>query len=97
MAYLLYTYCDHNSSALLPYIKITYQGSLSLQQEAYWSGKKGQYKKITHEHCLLSNGTLSLSSSSSSDISLNDRSFENNKNSMKTRKYDTNRTHSISM
>jgi hypothetical protein len=91
MAYLLYTYCDHNSSTLLPYIKVTYHGNLSLQQEAYWSGKKDQYKKITNENRLISNGTLSLSSSSS-DISSN----ENTKNSMKIKKYENNRLSMLS-
>ncbi len=91
MAYLLYTYCDHNSSTLLPYIKVTYHGNLSLQQEAYWSGKKDQYKKITNEKSLISNGTLSLSSSSS-DISSN----ENTKNSMKIKKYENNRLSMLS-
>jgi hypothetical protein len=91
MAYLLYTYCDHNSSTLLPYIKVTYHGNLSLQQEAYWSGKKNQYKKITNEKSLISNGTLSLSSSSS-DISSN----ENTKNSMKIKKYENNRLSMLS-
>lgn len=76
MAYLFYTYCDHNSSTLLPYIKVIYQGNLSLQQEAYWSGKKGQYKKISNDKCL----TLS---SSSSDASLNDN---HNKNSVKNKR-----------
>jgi len=76
MAYLYYTYCDHHSSTLLPYIKVTYHGNLSLQQEAYWSGKKDQYKKIINENCL----TLS---SSSSDTSLNDKPFDNKKNSIK--------------
>jgi hypothetical protein len=76
MAYLFYTYCDHHSSTLLPYIKVTYHGNLSLQQEAYWYGKKDQYKKIINENCL----TLS---SSSSDTSLNDKPFDNKKNSIK--------------
>jgi hypothetical protein len=92
MAYLLYTYCDHNSSTLLPYIKVTYHGNLSLQQEAYWSGKKNQYKKITNENCLISNGTLSLSSSSS-DISSNEKPFEN---TMKIKKYENNRLSMLS-
>lgn len=86
MAYLFYTYCDHNSSSLLPYIKVTYQGNLSLQQEAYWSGKKDEYKKILNEKCLTFTGTLSLSSSSSSDMS----SSENNKTSIKIKKYENN-------
>jgi hypothetical protein len=95
MAYLFYTYCDHNSSTLLPYIKVTYQGNLSLQQEAYWSGKKDEYKKILNENCLKSNGTLS--SSSSSDMSSNGKSSENNKNSIKIKKYENNRNHPMSM
>lgn len=82
MAYLFYTYCDHNSSSLLPYIKVTYQGNLSLQQEAYWSGKKDEYKKILNEKSL----TLSLSSSSS-DMSTNEN---NKKTSIKIKKYENN-------
>jgi hypothetical protein len=39
VAYLFYNYCNQNSASLLPYIKVTYQGNLSLQQEAYWSGR----------------------------------------------------------
>jgi hypothetical protein len=81
MAYLFYTYCDHNSSTLLPYIKVTYHGNLSLQQEAYWSGKKDQYKKILSENSLKFNDTLTLSSSSS-DTSLNDKPI----NSMKMKR-----------
>jgi hypothetical protein len=91
MAYLFYTYCDQNSSTLLPYIKVTYHGNLSLQQEAYWSGKTDQYKKILSETNYLFNDTLTLSSSSS-DASLNDKPFEQNKtNSIKTK-----RNHSMS-
>jgi hypothetical protein len=95
MAYLFYTYCDHNSSTLLPYIKVTYQGNLSLQQEAYWSGKKDEYKKIPNENCLKFNGTLS--SSSSSDMSSNGLAFENNQNCNKIKKYENNRNHPMSM
>lgn len=76
MAYLYYTYCDSNSSTLLPYIKVTYHGNLSLQQEAYWLGKKDPYKKILNDKSL----TLS---SSSSDASLNDKPFDNNNNNNK--------------
>jgi hypothetical protein len=86
MAYLFYTYCDHNSSTLLPYIKVTYNGNLSLQQEAYWSGKKDQYKKIMNDNYFKFNNTLTLSSSSS-DTSLNDKPFDNNnKNSIKIKR-----------
>ncbi|CAF0791690.1 unnamed protein product [Adineta ricciae] len=85
MAYLYYTYCDHNSSTLLPYIKVTYHGSLSLQQEAYWSGKQGEYKKIKKGKCLLPSVTLS----SSSDGSLNDKSFADvHKTALKTKRFD---------
>ncbi|CAF1350963.1 unnamed protein product [Adineta steineri] len=93
MAYLFYTYCDHNSSTLLPYIKVTYHGSLALQREAYWSGRKDEYKRNPNKNSLKSNCTLSLSSSSS-DASLNDKLFENTKNSMKTKKYENNRNNS---
>ncbi|CAF4554051.1 unnamed protein product [Rotaria sp. Silwood1] len=92
MAYLFYTYCDHNSSTLLPYIKVTYQGNLSLQQEAYWSGKKDQYKKITNDNCLTLNDTLL----SSLNINSNDKSVNNNNNSsIKIKKYENNRNNSI--
>jgi hypothetical protein len=47
-AYLFYNYCDQNSASLLPYIKVTYQGNLSLQQDAYWSGRnQGDPRKHT--------------------------------------------------
>jgi hypothetical protein len=97
MAYLFYTYCDNNSPTMLPYIKVTYHGNLSLQQEAYWSGKKDRYSKLTNENNLLFYGTLSLSSSSSSDMSSNGLAFENNQNCNKIKKYENNRKHLISM
>ena len=90
MAYLLYTYCDQNSSTLLPYIKATYHGNLSLQQEAYWSGKKDHYKNILSDNYLTFNDTLTLSSSSS-DASLTDKPFDQYKYPIKTK-----RNHSIS-
>jgi hypothetical protein len=90
MAYLFYTYCDHNSSTLLPYIKVTYHGNLSLQQEAYWSGKKDQYKKIINDNNL----TLS---SSSSDASLNDKIFDNNNNNNQKNSIKIKRNNSISI
>jgi len=90
MAYLFYTYCDHNSSTLLPYIKVTYLGNLSLQQEAYWSGKKDQYKKIINDNNL----TLS---SSSSDASLNDKIFDNNNNNNQKNSIKIKRNNSISI
>ena len=95
MAYLFYTYCNHNSSTLLPYIKVTYHGNLSLQEEAYWSGKKDRYKKIPKDNSLIFNGTLSLSSSSD-DMSSYEKPYENNKNSSKIKKYENNRNNTIS-
>ena len=57
-AYLYYNYCDQNSASLLPYIKVMYQGDLSLQQEAYWSGRdlRGPLK-----HTGMSSGGLGVS------------------------------------
>ena len=83
MAYLFYTYCDQNSSTLLPYIKVTYHGNLSLQQEAYWSGKNDQYKKILSDNCL-------ILSSSSSDTSLKDKLIEKKKMKNKRKTFDSN-------
>ena len=57
-AYLFYNYCDQNSGRLLPYIKVTYQGNLSLQQEAYWSGRnQGDPRK----HAEMSTGERGVS------------------------------------
>lgn len=91
MAYLFYTYCDQNSSTLLPYIKETYQGNLSLQQQAYSSGKNGQYKKIMNDNRLTYHGT------SSSNTNSNGKSFEHDKKSVKIKKYDPHRHNSTSM
>ncbi|CAM2718705.1 unnamed protein product [Rotaria socialis] len=90
MAYLYYTYCDHNSTTLLPYVKVTYQGNLSLQQEAYRSGKKERFKKVI-------NGNYSSydDTSLSSSISSNDKAFENNKNPIQKKKYENHRNHSM--
>lgn len=86
MAYLFYTYCDQNSSTSLSYIKTTYQGNLSLQQEAYWSGRKAQYNKLMNEHCLGLSSTLLLPTTSS-DTNPHDKSFENHRNCIKSKKY----------
>ena len=57
-AYLFYNYCDQNSGRLLPYIKVTYQGNLSLQQDAYWSGRnQGDPRK----HAEMSTGERGVS------------------------------------
>ena len=93
MAYLFYTYCDHNSPTLLPYVKATYQGDLSLQQEAFWSGRTDQYKSILDDNCVIFNTTLSLSS----DVNSNNKSFENKPNSVKIKKYAHNRNNSTSI
>ena len=90
MAYLYYTYCDHNSSALLPYIKATYHGSLALQQEAYWWGRKEQYQRISDDKYLSSSVALTLSSSSS-DNSLNEKPFE----TKKAKKYEMRRNTAV--
>lgn len=82
MAYLFYTYCDQNSSAVLPYIKATYQGDLSLQQEVFWSGRKERSLLKDRERDLRLNAPVS-----SYHMSSNGSSFENTR----VKKYDSRR------